>query len=123
MKHEALTTFLSLRLRHFSQKEGVNLRDVATFQLRCFSFFLNFLCTFGGMTYSSLPFLCVTLVAQNGKGCCVSHRRDCLLLKCDSGGVSVQREPHSSSSMRVEAAYLRGRLCPQFIKHAGILLG
>lgn len=42
------------------------------FQLRCFSFFLNFLCSFSWMTYSSLPSLCVILVAQNGKDCCVS---------------------------------------------------
>lgn len=123
MKHEALTTFLSLRLWHFLQKKGVNLWDVATFQLRCFSFFLNFLCSFSWMTYSSLSFLCVILVTQNGKGGCVSHHRGCLLLKCSCRRVSAQREPHSCSSMRLrEAAYLRGRLCPQFIKHAGMFL-
>lgn len=44
------------------------------FQLRCFSFFLNFLYSFSWMTYSSLPFLCVILVAENGKDCCASPR-------------------------------------------------
>lgn len=123
MKQDTLTTFLSLRLWHFLQKKGVNLWDVATFQLRCFSFFLNFLCSFSWMTYSSLSFLCVILVTQNGKGGCVSHHRGCLLLKCSCRGVSAQREPHSCSSMPLsEAAYLRGRLCPQFIKRAGTFL-
>lgn len=93
------------------------------FQLRCFSFFLNFLCSFSWMTYSSLPFLCVILVAQNGKDCCVSPQRspaaEMQLVRdlCTRWATATLFEALKRSCISTR------QTCPQFIKHAVTLLG